>query len=92
MNLKPKQHLEGISGIIYLIYTIYVSPGHDWDVIVLNMLEEKMVSIPRILLRGLRWVAEQAGIHEAVVGVSAHRFQLSNVQVQRHGRKHENTS
>lgn len=41
---------------------------HDWDVIVLNMLEEKMVSILCILLRGLRWVAEQAGIHESSGG------------------------
>lgn len=41
---------------------------HDWDVILLNMLEEKMLSILFILLRGLKWVAEQAGIHESSGG------------------------
>lgn len=72
-------NLEGISGVIYLIYTVCVSPMHDWDVIVLNILEEKMIFIFCILLRGLKWVAEQAESVRVVVGVSAHRFQLSHV-------------
>lgn len=70
-----------------------VSPVHDRDVIVLNMLEEKMVSILCVLLRGLKRLQNRQESMKAVVGVGACRSScyMLVLQVQCHGRRRENT-